>query len=176
MDTPLAIETILAGETLSATVEFEDAPTTAGTTLVYTFRAGRMRHQISAAINGTEWDLVVAANHTLEWEPGDCFYSGVYTASGVATEVDSGCILVRQNPMVQSYAERTLDAIRSVIEGRAKTEQLTVQLGDVTLQYMTPAQLQEWEKVYAAKVQAENNRMRRDRGLKSRNRIGTKFV
>lgn len=176
-DTALTTETILAGETLDAELSFNDYPAGDGITLRYTFRAGNMRTEADATADGTDWTLLVAASSTVQWEPGDCFYSALYTdADGTVTEIDSGCFIVRQNPAVRSYAETALSAIRAVIAGRATNDQLTVTLGDVALRFMTPTELSAWEARFAGQVQSERNRMRRDRGLASRQRMGVRFL
>jgi len=176
-DTDLTTTTILAGETLAATLSFAGYPAGDSITLRYIFRAGAMRTQAECAASGTDWTLGATAQETAQWEPGDCFFSGLYTsAAGVVTEIDSGAFIVRQNPLVRSYAEVTLAAIRAVISGRASSDQLTVALGDVQLSYMRASELTGWEAKYAGMVQAERNRMRRDRGLESRQTMGTRFV
>lgn len=177
MDTGLATTTILAGETLEAELSFDDYPAGDGITLKYLFRAGATRDDISAVADGTDWTLTVPATDTIRWEPGDCFFSAMYTdADGVVTEIDSGAFVVRMNPSIRSHAERTLDAIQAVMEGRAKSDQLTVTLGDVSLQYMSPVELSKWEDIFAARVNAERDRLRRERGYASRRRVGTMFV
>ena len=173
------ISDLMAGETLTATVSPVGAVTTAGCSLRYTFRTESARvtvHAVTTGVSG-QWTVTVPASQTRNLEPGDCLYTGMHTtAAGVVSAVDSGAFLVAANPSIRSRSEVTLEAIRAAIEGRATSEQVTISLGDVTLQHMTPAELGKWETIYASRVRNEMDRQRRDRGLGSRYRIGTRFT
>lgn len=171
------IGTRLAGETITANMTWTRYPAGTDITLKYTFRAGAKRTDADAVASGTSWTLAVAAADTVQWEPGDCFFSGIYTtAAGVVTEIDSGVFIVRQNLAARSYAEMALEAIQANIKNRATSDQKTVAMGDVQLQFMRPAELAKWESKFAAQVQGERNKMRRDRDLSSRQRMQTRFV
>jgi hypothetical protein len=173
------VQTIMAGATLQADVTLADFPAETGATLRYAFRSGLAR-VFADAVGNTQtgaWAVQVAASETAKLEPGNCIYSALHTdPDGVVEEADSGTIIIRHNPGIVSHAERMLNAIRAVMENRATTEQVTISLGDVQLQYMTPDELRKWESKYESQVIAEQNRQHVERGGRSRYSIGTRFV
>jgi hypothetical protein len=167
-----------AGETKTQAVAFDSAFPCSTHALRYEFRGTLDRFTIEATDTGTGFRVVVPAATTLPLESGDYVYAAFATADsgGAVTCVDQGAVTIKPNPTRVSHAQRCLQAIRARIEGRATSDQLTMQMGDVTLAYMTPTQLAEWESIFSARVSAELATARAAVGATSRGRILTEFV
>jgi hypothetical protein len=55
----------------------------------------------------------------------------------------------------RSYARTVLDAIESVIQGKASQDQLNVTIGPTTVGRLTPDQIEKWRAIYRQEVNAE---------------------
>lgn len=167
-----------AGETKTQVVAFDSSYSAADHDLRYDFRGEEDVFTVNGAdTETTKFRVLIPASTTLGIRPGEYVYVGFATdTNGVATVVDEGAVSIKPNPTRVSHAQRCLQAIRARIEGRASSDQLTLQLGDVTLAYMTPSQLLEWESVFAAKVRAELSAAVGAVSTSGRGRLLTEFV
>ena len=161
-----------AGETVTATLLF-DSYHADSYSCRYEFRAeqvglypGNDRFGIDATTSGTSFLLTLPAATSEELPPGDLVFTAYVTKTSDSTKkvADSGVIRVKPNPAVVSYNARMLAAVRAVMEGRANNDQLTTQLGDVQLKYMSPTELERWEGLFAARVRSEIDVARRAAG------------
>jgi hypothetical protein len=91
-------------------------------------------------------------------------YSYVIKATRVSDDVvrtvERGTLIVDADPTTQdtrSHAERTLDAIEALIEGRATTDVASYSIAGRSLSRMTPDELVKWRSVYRAEVAAQRN-------------------
>lgn len=148
-----------AGETKTQAVSFDSSYPCSTHDLRYEFAGpGAARFSIDGSDTGTGFRVLIPAATTLPLDPGGYVYTAFATdTAGVVTCVDRGTVAIRPNLTRVTHAQRCLAAIRARIEGRATADQLTMSMGDVTLAYMTPSQLLEWEGVFASRCTAELN-------------------
>jgi len=172
----LRFSDIYIGEGNSAT-DF----TAATYTLAYTFRYETGSFTVDCTTNASDsdaFDLDVSDDLTYDLPPGDLYFVGraEHTTSGARHDIDRGVLLVRMNPARETHSQRVLDAIRANIEGRASNDQRTIMIGDVQLSHMNPAQMLQWEKLYAQRVKHEFDRARKLAGIGTRMTVQTRFV
>ena len=146
-----------AGETKTQLVSFDGfAPPTYD--VRYDFSVGTGRFGAACTDTGTGYRLTLSTALTESAEPGQYVYvASAIDAAGNSTVVDRGVVALLPNPTRITYAQRCLAAIRARIEGRATADQLTMQMGDVILAYMTPPQLLEWQNVFEQRCASEHN-------------------
>ncbi len=171
------ISYLTAGTTLSATVS-SSTYTPDAYTLQYRFRRASTV-LVADAVGDTSagtWSVELDDEATSDLEPGIMSYVAYATdTAGTVYEAEAGGVAVRGNPAMVTRAQMILDAIVSVIEGRANDGQATVALGDVQLQHMTPDELHSWEGMYRERVNAQERRLRKSHGLASGRTIRTRF-
>lgn len=168
---------LTAGESISATLAFDDYPATTHT-VKYFFRQELTHREATCSASGSNHVLAVAASITELWQTGRVLFSAIATndSTDAAERCDYGVLDVHPNPAIVTHAQKVLMAIRAVIEGRASDDQLTVALGDVQLRNMTPKELSEWEGAYHDRVQAEMDRAAGMLGASNRRTIQTRFT
>ena len=84
-------------------------------------------------------------------------------ADGATQTVDSGLIEVKINPVnadPRSHAEKTLEAIEALIEGRATKDVQSYSIAGRSLTKMTVDELQRWRRYYQAQVLAQRGKGR----------------
>jgi len=164
-----------AGETLSATVTFDDYPASTGYTCHYDFRGPDVFY-VDGVVSTDAFVLTLAYADTKNLRPGRYNYVGLVTltSSGVRTEADSGILVVHINPALVTFPQIALAAIEALISGRASEDQKTTQIGDIQLQFMSASDLIRWRNYFRQEVQAENETARQSEG--SGNYVYTRFV
>jgi hypothetical protein len=167
-----------AGETKTQTVCFDSSYSAATHSLRYEFRGEEDRFGVDCTDTGTSFRLLIPAGTTRDVRPGEYMYVGYCTtdSDSTVTAVDGGAVTIRPNPVRVSHAQRCLQAVRARIEGRATSDQLTIQMGDVMLQHMTMKQLLEAESVFSTRVRAEMAEAVGSVGTSGKGRLLTEFI
>jgi hypothetical protein len=167
---------ITAGDSLSWSVENSDYPASAGWALKYYLVKSDKQIEIDSTPSGDAHTFALAPTDTADWPAGRYKYQAVMVkGSTERATVDAGHVDVTTNYAAQTtgfdareHAEIVLDALWAVAEGKATTDQASISIGDQALTHMSPAQLNEWIRVYEAKVARLDNKQRRRRGQGTR--------
>lgn len=140
---------IAAGETINATLSYQDFPRSAGWTLAVSFAGAYSRDTVActAGAGADEFALFVPASTTGAWKGGRYAYrvrathvtggvsNGQTIAAGTAYDAEQGAISVAPNPTAATPAMVALAAIDAVILGAASDDQLTISIDGVQLRY-----------------------------------------
>jgi hypothetical protein len=160
--------------------------TGAGFTLTYTLRpAAGGESEVTATgtvVNG-EFRISLSSAVTAPMQPGRWYWSAYLTrtSDNQRVQIDDGEMTVEANRAVdpsdtRSHAQRTLDAIMAVIEGRATEDVQSYTIGGRQINKMGPDDLIRWKNHYRQEVEAERNAARRRNGLPSRNTLTVRFT
>jgi hypothetical protein len=152
-----------AGETLKATLSYQDAPANDGWTLAVTFRGPYDTATVTCTANGTDpkaFDMVLLATTTTAWKGGTFAYVVTASKVGEGTYVaERGMMHVLPNPTATTAAMTMLAAIDSLLLGRASDDQKTIAIDGIQLQYMSLQQLQQFRASYREIVEREVREM-----------------
>lgn len=166
-------DTLVAGDTLNYTAQVPDYPATAG----WTFRVrfvprstgvgSGVAHTATATASGSDYVVQVAAAVTATWAAGRYGWASWVEKAGERYTLASGQITVQADPAnaavgadSRTHAERVLDAVEAVIEGRATQAQSEMQLGERALKYIPMAELLAVRDRYRWEVRAQQTAAR----------------
>ena len=171
--------TIVAGDTAKWLRSLDDYPATAGWVLTYTLVSAAQRYTFSAAASGTDHLVTVAATTTAAWVAGSYSWRAQATKAGEVYTVGSGTLTVKPSFAAatdgRSHSRKTLDAIESVIEGRATSEVSDYTIGGRQLRYIEVPQLLALRDRYRAEVLREDAAQRAAAGLPDLRRVFVRF-
>jgi hypothetical protein len=157
---------LLAGANKSWSRSLDDFPASAGWALRYHLvMAG---HQIT--IDSTPDDdihkVTLVAADTASWNPGRYQYQAWVSLGADAHMVEAGAIEIKANFASQTtgydgrtHAEKVLDALEAMIEGKASLDQQSYSVGGRSITRLTPAELVDWRKEYQREVNIQRRKM-----------------
>lgn len=108
-------------------------------TLTYTFINADSKFQITAASDGDDFSVSVAASTTATRRAGTYTWVAKVSAAGEVYTIDSGTLEVLPDIATvntydgRSHAKKVLEAIEAVLEGRASTDQQEFTVAGTTL-------------------------------------------
>lgn len=160
----MTITTILAGDTFTHTLENDDYDGT------YTAHL-KLRGASTINIAGTKSDGVYTftetAANTAAWTVGKYLYV-IYVSDGTTEKtLETGSVDIEYRPDlnpasdIRTHAEKTLDAIEAVIEGRATVDQQSYTIKGRTLTRMSLDDLLKFRQIYRNEVRREQGKTRR---------------
>jgi len=138
-----------------------DYPASAGWTLSYSLRSAAAAIDISASADGDNFALSVAASTTAAYTAGRYAWTAIVAKSGEKHEVGRGTLVVLPNLAAagaydgRSHARKVLDAIESVIEGRASRDQMSYRIEGRELARTPLEDLQRFRIFYTQEVARE---------------------
>ncbi|TRZ97664.1 MAG: hypothetical protein D4R80_06535, partial [Deltaproteobacteria bacterium] len=138
-------------------------------TLKYTFyRFGQAAVTLAAAGSGTSFTTtVVPASSTFaagEWgwtayvEKGSGGSLERYTLADGTVKVKPSLIGAAATTDLRSHAQKMLDGITAVLEGRASHAESSLLINGREVQYIKPADLERWKESYQRQVNAETGK------------------
>jgi hypothetical protein len=154
-------------------------------TLTYRFRpaAGGEVVSVTAAVVSGEFRITMSVAVTAAMAVGRWYWSAYIArvSDSARVQIADGQILVAANLAVdqgdlRSHARRMLDAIESVMEGRATDSVASYTIGGRQINKIAPDELIGWRNHYKTEVQAEEDADRLAQGLPARNTIRMRFV
>lgn len=158
-------QTITAGTTLAFTLALTAYPAPDWVATLILRGPGSV--DLGAATDGRLHAFSASAEETAEWAAGDYWYSLRVTDGGEVHEVDTGTLRVLPDLAAadaefdgRSHAERTLEAIEAVIEGRASKDQDSYRINNRELRRTSISQLLRLRDVYRAEVAREKAKRR----------------
>jgi len=172
-----------AGDTLKWDVSIPDYPATEGWTLTYEVKS-RNDHiaTITASASGADYTVTVPAATSAGYAIGHHHYRAYVTKGSERFTVDSGDLEIVKdfedsgNYDDRTHAEIVLDAVESVIEGRATKDQESYTIAGRSLSRTPVEDLLMLRDRYKTEVRREERADRVARGLGSGSKIRTRFV
>jgi hypothetical protein len=147
-------DTLIAGDTLNYSATAPDYPPSAGWVLRVRFTpraagvGSGVPHTATATNEGDVYKVQVAATVTATWAAGRYGWASWVERAGERYTLASGQLLVQADPATsavgadsRTHAERVLDAVEAVIEGRATAAQSELQIGQRALKFIPMAEL-----------------------------------
>lgn len=133
-----------------------------GWVLTYELRNATGAFTITGTDNGDGTHLVtLTAEASAVYQAGLFHYQGVITKASVRHIVDRGTFTVRPDfealseTDARTWAERVLDAIEAVLEGKASQDQLSYSIGDRSLTRMSWQELLEARQHFQREVRSQ---------------------
>jgi hypothetical protein len=133
---------------------------------------------INTAADGDTHLVNLVEADTTAWDPGRYEYQAWVTNGTDSHMVESGAIVIKPNFRAQAngydgrtHAEKVLDALEALIEGKATVDQQSYSVGGRSVTRLTPAELAEWRDKYRREVSAQRRRQgprRKSRSIKVR--------
>lgn len=179
---------ITAGDSATWKRSLPDYKAGDGWALTYAFvkqdGGGSQAITFAATPSGDDFLVNVPAATTAPWPPGDYVGQGYVTLTPDRFKIWDGFLRILPNLAlapagvgdIRSHARRTLDAIQSVLEGRATQEILEWTVEGVVLRKASVTDLLLLEDRYLVKVQKEEALARIRAGKATGRRILTKFI
>ncbi len=162
-------------------------PASAGWSLKYVLISnvsGSGKIELTASQDGTTDQFLIEKNATQSaaWTAGRYNWAAYVSKDSERYRVDYGVIDLLPNLEAQTagtdnrtHNRKMLEAIRALLEGRAVSDVQSYQINSRSLTKLTIKELLHWESVYAARVQAEENLLRAEKGLSNSNVVKVTF-
>jgi hypothetical protein len=158
-------ETLIAGDTLDFSTTVTNYPASDGYTLKYRLvpRVAGTPIDLTATTDtdGVSYRVQASPIVTSSWTAGEYDWFSWVEKVGARYSVGNGQTVIQPNPAVastsdrRSHAQKTLDAIEAVIEGRASLDQQEYTIGNRQLKRTPLADLMELRKYYQSLVKAD---------------------
>jgi hypothetical protein len=155
-----------AGLTFSKTIALDDYPASEGWALSAALRGASVIN-LTATVEDGQHKLTASATTTGGWLPGRYSYNVRVSKASEVFEVEAGTIEILPNLNAQvagydgrTHAERTLEAIKAVIEQRASLDQEQYRINNRELRRTPIAELIQLRDLYQSEVNSEKLRAR----------------
>jgi len=172
---------IVAGDTLKFKKSLSDYPATAWILTYYLLKSGT-QITFSGTADGTDHLINVTNITTAAWVAGIYKYESYISKTGERYKISSGTIEVKPNLATQtsgydtrSHVKKVLDAIESLLEGKASRDAINITINGQSISKLTPQEVREWRNEYRSQYQAELEKENIKNGKPSRRRILTKL-
>lgn len=183
-------ETLRAGDTIAWDESLSDYPASDGWTLAFALRAKDLPPiTITASTSGSDYAILITAPTSKAYKPG--IYSWqAYVSKGtspdftekysIATgriEILPNLTIVTAETDLRSHAKKVLDAIESLLEGKALSgDAMSYSIGGRSISRMSPEELITWRSFYKTEYERELQAEAQANGLDiNPNRIGIRF-
>jgi hypothetical protein len=160
---------LIAGDTWVWTRSLADYPAGTWTATVY-FEAMQGAFSVAASASGTTHSFTIAATTTTAYVPGRYGWRLRVTDGTTLTTVESGMVEVLVDPAkagkvdTRSWAQRTLEAVESFLEGNASTAQASMSLAGRQISRWSLAELMTFRTQLRAEVGSEVQGPNKGRG------------
>ena len=151
---------VAGGLTLSVPLDLPDYPQPEWTVTAHL--RGPDAITVEAAVVDGQFRISAAAAVTAGWAPGAYWLTLRAVSATETCEIDAGPVRIREDVSAagagydgRSHAERTLEAIKAVIEGRAKLDQEEYKINNRSLKRTPLADLLKFRSRYEAEVATE---------------------
>ena len=157
-----------AGDTVKWKIENSDYPADNGWVLTYAFRSAERSFDVTSSATGADHSVTItpttSATFTTDTDT-DYVWQSYMTKAEERYQVDSGSLKVKYNLAGstafdgRTHTKKVLNALESLLEGKATKDQQSYSIGNRSLSRMSPAELLEWRSyymnLYNSEVQAE---------------------
>lgn len=171
---------IVAGDTLKWQKTLENFPASQGWTLTYTLINATGKRTFTATADGDSFLVTVAASTTATWAAGSYSYRGQVAKAGEVYTISTGTMTVQPSFAAatlddRSQAQKMLDAVNAVLEGRATSAVAEYEIAGRQLKYISIPDLLKLRDRLRFDVQREENADRAAAGLPPKGRINVRF-
>jgi len=167
---------VRSGETFEFTDSHADYPAGDGYTLKYTIANADRKYTVTSTADGDDHDFEVTAT---DWVAGAYRWFAYAEKDSKRYDIAEGALEVRGDPTAvgdhRTHVRKVLDAIESVLEGKASSDASSLSIGGKTIARYAPAELLEWRDKYRAELQSEAASERVAQGLGSGRKIRVRF-
>lgn len=169
-----------AGDTWQWTRSLADYPASAGWSLAYVLINATAKISISASASGDDHAVTIAAATTASYFSGSYDWLARVSKAGQVFTVGSGRItvlpsLAASTADLRTHARKVLEAIESVLEGRASQDVLEYQIAGRSLRRIPVTDLLVLRDRYRAEVAREDAANRVANGLPDSRRVFVRF-
>jgi hypothetical protein len=170
---------VYAGDTVAWTKVLSDYPASLWT-LTYSLVRDGGSITIVATANGDAYAISVPAATTATWLPAEYTWTAYVSDVSSRFTVETGAIRVKANPAsggydARSQCKRTLDAVNSLLEGRASSDVSSYSIGGRSISKMAISELILWKSKLEAQYAGEIAADRIARGLGTGRKILTRL-
>lgn len=144
---------------------------------------GSTEIEITAVADGSDYLATVAASASAAWEKGTYYWQAyiVRDSDSERISVDRGVFDVIANLDAdksdpRSHARIMLSKIESILENRADSDVDNYAIAGRSITKMSVDELMKWKSHYESRVQAEDDKIARERGETTGNTIQMRFV
>lgn len=170
------------GDTLALLVSLSDYPANEGWALSYSFRGGGSSIDLTSVASGSSHLVSVAATVTTDWLPGNYSGIGKVTDGTTVITVWRGTLQIladlseeAENYDPRSHAQKCLDAINAVMEGKATKDVLQTTIAGQSVGRMTWTELMSAKAYYQDLVDKERTAIDAANGRGGGNQILVRF-
>jgi hypothetical protein len=173
-------QTFRAGDSFGVEFDLVDFPASEGWNLTYSMR-GPQSIDITAEIEDGQYVVEKAAADTEEWKAGDYWVFVSVSLGGEKHTQELGQTQVLPSlASLETYdgrsvVKKTLDALESLIQGKALKDVESYTIGNRSLTSLSPSELMKWRNEYARLYSLELAEKKRKQGKKAGNRIVARF-
>lgn len=158
-------KSFVAGDTVKWKIAGGNFPASSWTrSVILTSPDGKTRETFSADADGDDFIVTLKANKTRDWVPGDYEWAEVAKSGSDEKTVATGEMTINANPrstpVQRTHAEKVLENLQAVIEGRALINQ-DIEASNINgqeIRRMSSADLLTWFRFYKAQVLAERQK------------------
>ena len=158
-----------AGDSASWVVSLPNYPATEGWSLKYAIANASQNYALTASALGDDFEVVIPSSTSSSYSPGLYALIGYVEKDDQRTEVSSNRLEILPNVTSlhdrRTQAERTLQAIRDLLEGKATDDQQMIQYAGRTLSRYTFEQLIAIESRLARRVAREKAARKGHKGI-----------
>ena len=170
---------VFAGMALSFTDSSSDYPASDGYTLKYSITNAQRTYTLESTADGDDHDFAIATATTGGWIPGKYRWTAYADLAGELYAIGAGDVEIKADPTSagdqRSHVEKVLDAIETVLEGKASSDAASLSIGGKSISRYSPAELREWRKEYRRELKAMRRAEKLEQGRASGRTIRTRF-
>lgn len=176
----VSIDTFRAGDSFELIFDLDDYPASEGWGVELQLR-GPSNQDITGSIEDGQYKIEATPAETTSYTAGDYWAFIRVSLAGDVKTIDAGQVTILPtvdsltNYDGRSHVKRTLDAIESLIEGKASKDVSSYSIGGRALSRMSIEELLKWQSVYQSKYNKELAEENRKNGKASGNRILASF-
>ena len=168
---------IIAGDTLKFKKSLSDYPA-ATWTLTYYLVKTSIQITFAGTADGTDHLISVANTTTANWTAGIYKWESYISKTGERYKIARGTIEIKPNLAAQtagydarSHVKKVLDALDSLLEGKASRDVMNITIGGQSISKLTPDELRRWRNEYRSHYQAEIEKENIKNGKSSKRKV-----
>lgn len=171
---------INAGDTVKWLKTLTDYPATDGWVLKYTYINATAKQEVTAAAQGADYAVTILAATSAAWAAGSYDWRATVAKAGEVYTVAGGRSVVKPSFGVatldaRSQARRALEAVETMMEGRASSATAEYEIAGRKLKYIPVPELLQLRDKLRADVAREDAASDIAAGLAPRGRIHVRF-
>ena len=169
-----------SGDSLELIFDLSSYPAADGWALSYVLK-GPASIVLNATIVNGQYKVTASSSTTGSYAPGNYWAYLVLSKGSEKHTLDQGTVGILQNLSEistldgRSHVKKTLDALDSLIEGKAGSDVLNYQINGRSLTRLNPSELLKWRDRYRELYRREQQEELRKMGKKAGNQVRVRF-